>query len=129
MKKLVSISAIAAMIGLPLIAMAQTLPNMPNLPSSVPAGTAVCRPAKASEKANASMGSTQMMCRSVDVVKVNAAIKKIRSLMAKQQSAPAATTSNAATDASTQEMLQAQAQLNSEFHVPVIPGGNGGVED
>jgi len=121
MKKLISISAIAALIGLPLIAMAQTLPILPN---TVPAGTAVCRPAKAHETANASMGTTPMMCQSVDVVKVNAALKKLRAEMAKQKAAP-----SAQTDASTQEMLQAQAQLNKEFHVPVIPGGNGGIED
>jgi hypothetical protein len=77
MKKLISISAIAAMIGLPLIAIAQT---MPDLPGSVPAGTAVCRPVKAGETANASMGSTQMMCRSVDVVKVNATLTKLKSM-------------------------------------------------
>jgi hypothetical protein len=71
------------------------------------------------------MGSTQMMCRTVDVVKVNGAIKKLRSMMAQQQAAPAAHT----TDAATQQMLQAQADLNSEFHAPVIPGGNGGIED
>jgi hypothetical protein len=80
MKKLISISAIAAMVGLPLIAMAQTLPDLPN---SVPAGTAVCRPAKAGETANGSMGSAQMMCRSVDVVKVNAALTKLKPMMDK----------------------------------------------
>jgi hypothetical protein len=80
MKKLISISAIAAMTGLPMIAMAQTTPN---LPSSVPAGSAVCRPPKAGETANASIGSTQMMCRSVDVVKVNAALAKLKSMMDK----------------------------------------------
>jgi hypothetical protein len=58
---------------------------------------------------------------------IDAAVKKLRTMMAAQsKAAPAAPSS---TDASTQEMLQAEAQLTSEFHAPKIPGGNGGVED
>jgi hypothetical protein len=121
MKKLILVSAFAAAI-IPSIALAQM-----TLPTTIPAGTVVCRPAKASEKSNATMGTTQLMCRAVDVTTANASIKKIRAMMAQQKKT--APVGAATPDPSMQAMLQEQAKLNAQFHVPVILGGNGGVED
>jgi hypothetical protein len=116
MKKLISISAIAAMIGLPLIAMAQTTPK---IPTSVPTGTIVCRPAIAAEKANGSMGTILMMCRAVDVVRVNAALTRLNSYMAQRQAAAASTP-----DPDTQQMMQAATDVNAGFQPPVYPGSS-----
>ena len=91
MKRLILATAIAAAVAFPAIATAQT-----TLPQTLPAGMVVCRPVKAGETSNGTMGKTQLLCRAVDVPKANAAVKKIRALMAQQQkpaaghSAPAA---------------------------------------
>jgi hypothetical protein len=119
MKKLILVAAIAATVGLPSMAMAKTKP--PAIPLTVPAGTVVCRPVKAGETANGSMGSNQLMCRAVNVARVNAALQKIRSTMAQNQAASAATTQSAAT----QQMLQGEADLTREMKPPNIPGLTG----
>jgi len=121
MKKLILVSALAAAI-IPSIALAQM-----TLPATIPAGAVVCRPSKAGETPNATMGKTQLMCRAVDVAAANASVKKIRAMMAQQKkTAPAGA---ATPDPSMQAMLQEQAKLNAQLHAPVILGGNGGVED
>jgi hypothetical protein len=118
MKKLILVAAIAATVVLPSIAMAKTKPA---IPLTVPAGTVVCRPVKAGETANGSMGSNQLMCRAVNVARVNAALQKIRTTMAQNQAASAA----AAPSAATQQMLQGEADLTREMHPPNIPGLTG----
>jgi N-acetylglutamate synthase/N-acetylornithine aminotransferase len=68
-KKLFVTAAIAAAIALPSIATAAD--------DSAMMATMVCRPPTTSEKANAMMGSTGLVCRKLDMVKVHAAMDKM----------------------------------------------------
>lgn len=117
MKQLILASVIAAVTAFPAIATAQT-----SLPQTIPAGTVVCRPMKAGETSNAAMGKTELLCRAVDVPKANAAITKIRALIAQQK--PAAAPAPPATQNQyMQQMLQSQADLNKLMQPPFTAGG------
>lgn len=119
MKHLVLATAIAAAVAFPAIATAQT-----TLPQTLPAGMVVCRPLKAGETSNATMGTTQLLCRAVDVPKANAAVKKIRALMAEQQKPAAAHPAPAAASTNyQQQMLQQQAILNKQLQPAFTAGG------
>ncbi len=119
MRYLMLAAAIAAGAAIPAIASAQTI-----LPETLPAGMVVCRPAQAGETPNASMGATHLLCRAVDVPKANAAVKKIRALMAQQQK-PAAghSASNAGSNVGMQQMLEQQAILNKQMQPAFTAGG------
>jgi hypothetical protein len=117
MKHLVLATAIAAAVAFPAIAIAQTV-----LPQTLPAGMVVCRPMKAGETPNATMGKTELLCRAVDVPKANAAVKKIRALMAQQK--PAGGSAHAASSTNyQQQMLQQQAELNKQLQPAFTAGG------
>jgi hypothetical protein len=83
MKKLILTATIAAGLGLPSIALAQTAPL---------AGSIVCRPAQANETANATIQNTQVLCRPVDMA-------RIRSAMTAAMTDLTATTATPTTDA------------------------------
>ena len=107
MNKLILTAAIVASIGAPAIAIAQSMP-------APPAGAVVCRPAKSGETPNATMGSSNLICRKVDVAKVMAAEKKLMSMMKPNMTADEMKQMHAATMA-----------MNSELMLPEIPGTNG----
>jgi hypothetical protein len=106
MKKFILAAAAVAAIALPAIASAQsTAPD-------------VCRAAKAGETSNATMGSTQLVCRPVDMAKVMAAEKTLMSMM------PAKMTAGQMT-----KMHAAQSAMSHELMLPMIPGTNGNTSD
>jgi hypothetical protein len=111
MNKLILTGLIIASIGLPAIAQAQTLP-------AVPAGAVVCRPVKSGETPNATMGTTSLLCRKVNVAKVMAAEKKLMSMMKPNM-----------TSAETKQMKAASSSMNNELMLPQIPGTNGDTEE
>lgn len=79
MKNFVLSAAIVALIGLPSIVIAQTAPRTT---IAVPdPGTLVCHPVKAGETANATMGTNQLRCRPVNMTRVTAAVRTIRTVM------------------------------------------------
>jgi len=106
MKRFVLAAAAVAAIALPSFASAQT---------SAPE---ICRAAKAGETANATMGSTQLVCRAVDMAKVMAAEKTLMSMMATNM-----------TPAQMKKMHAAQAAMSDELMLPPIPGTNGNPEN
>lgn len=102
MKRLVLTAAALAAIALPSLAGAQTTaPQM-------------CRAAKAGETANATMGSTQLVCHAVDTAKVMAAEKTLMSMMAPNMTAD-----------QMKKMHAAQMTMSTELMLPMIPGTNG----
>ena len=80
MKRLILTAAIAAAMGLPVMAIAQT--------ASV-TGSIVCRPVKSNETPNATIQNTQVLCRAVDAVKVRKAMATVMAGMTAQQKAKA----------------------------------------
>jgi hypothetical protein len=107
MNKFVLAGLLAASIGLPAIAIAQTLP-------AVPAGSVVCRPVKAGEKPNAMMGTAGLHCKMVNVAKVMAAEKTLMSMMKTKMTAT-----------EMKHMNDANAIMSEELMLPQIPGTNG----
>lgn len=101
MKRLVLTAAIAAAVGLPALALAQTAP-----------APMICMAAKAGETANAMMGSSQMVCHPVDVAKVQAATKTLTSMMDTKMM----------TSDQMSHMKAAEASINEILHFPAIPG-------
>lgn len=69
MKKLFVAAAIAAACTLPSMAMAADDPAM--------MATMVCRAPAASEKPNAMMGKSELVCRKIDMAKIHAAMAKM----------------------------------------------------
>jgi outer membrane lipoprotein SlyB len=106
MKKLILTAAAVAAIILPSIASAQS------------AAPDVCRAAKAGETSNATMGSTQLVCRPVDMAKVMAAEKTLMSMMSTKMAA-----------GQMKKMHAAQATMSNELMLPIIPGTNGNPSD
>jgi len=102
MKRFVLTVAVLAAIALPSFASAQT---------SAPE---ICRAAKAGETANATMGSSQLVCHPVDMSKVMAAEKTLMSMMATNM-----------TSAQMKKMHAAQMTMSNELMLPMIPGTNG----
>jgi len=80
MKRLILTAAIAAAMGLPVMAIAQT--------ASV-TGSIVCRPVKANETPNATIQNFQVLCRAVDAAKVRKAMATVMAGMTAQQKAKA----------------------------------------
>ena len=80
MKRIILTAAIAAVMGLPVMAIAQT--------ASV-TGSIVCRPVKANETPNATIHNTQVLCRAVDAAKVRKAMATVTAGMTAQQKAKA----------------------------------------
>jgi hypothetical protein len=106
MKKLLVMSAIGASILVPAIASAQTAPT----------GNAwVCRAATASEKPNATLGSTGLTCRAIDTAKMNAAWTKMRSAMGKMN----------ASDPAMSDVKSAMTDMESLLMPVIERGGNG----
>jgi hypothetical protein len=116
-KKVILTAAMAAAVVLPSFAAAQTAGGaMPPPPTAASLkGLAVCIPPRTGETANATMGTTALYCRPVNVTKLLAARSALQSAMAMH--AMAADQSAA--------LAKAGANLNGEFHVNVIPGTNG----
>jgi hypothetical protein len=77
MKKVLFAAAIAAVVMLPSVAQAQG--------TAAVAGPVVCRAPKTGETSNATMGSTALICRPLDMDKVNAAMTKMHAAMQKMQ--------------------------------------------
>jgi hypothetical protein len=107
MNKLILAGVMAVSIGLPAIAIAQTLPV-------VPAGSVVCRPVKAGEAPNAMMGTAGLHCKKINVAKVMAAEKTLMGMMKPKMTA-----------VEMQHMKAASASMNDELMLPSIPGTNG----
>jgi hypothetical protein len=80
MKRFILTAAIAAAIGLPVMAIAQT--------TSV-TGSIVCRPVKVNETPNATIQNTHVLCRAVDATKVRTAMAAVMAGMTAQQKAKA----------------------------------------
>jgi len=78
MKKLILTATIAAGLGLPSIALAQTAPL---------AGSIVCRPAQANETANATIQNTQVLCRPVDMARIRSAMTAAMTDLTPEQAA------------------------------------------
>jgi len=78
MKKLILTATIAAGLGLPSIALAQTAPL---------AGSIVCRPAQANETANAMIQNTQVLCRPVDMARIRSAMTAAMTDLTPEQAA------------------------------------------
>jgi hypothetical protein len=107
MKRLILTAAVIAAIALPSFASAQT-----SAPDS-------CRAAKAGDTANATMGSTQLVCHPVNMAKVMAAEKTLMSMMPSNMSA-----------GQMKKMHAAQMTMSNELMLPdtysqFIPGTNG----
>jgi hypothetical protein len=102
MKRLVITAVALAAIAMPSFASAQTT------------GPDICRAAKSGETANATMGSTQLVCRPVNMAKVMAAEKTLMGMMATNM-----------TPAQMKKMHAAQAAMSDELMLPAIPGTNG----
>lgn len=103
MNRLILTAAVVAAIAAPSTAFAQT---------STDPGAMVCRTAKASETSNATMGTTKLACRPIDVAKVRAAQKSMMGMMPKTL-----------TDAQMKEMKADQDTFDLEFQLPTILGG------
>jgi len=103
-KRLILTAAIAFAIGLPSIAVAQT------------SGPMVCRAAKSGETANATMGTSQLVCHPVDMAKVQAAEKTLMSMMMPKSSM---------TSGQMSHMKSAELTINQELGIPMIPGASG----
>jgi hypothetical protein len=99
-KKLILAAAAIAAIGLPSIAVAQTMPG---------SGSMICRAPKTGETGNAIMGGNQMMCRPMNMKRVNAAMK----VMMDQKGG----------NDHMKRMQDAQNDLYDEFGLPAVPGG------
>ena len=80
MKRIILTAAIAAIVGLPVMATAQTAPVT---------GSIVCRPVKANETPNATVQNTHVLCRAVDGAKVRKAMATVMAGMTAQQKAKA----------------------------------------
>jgi hypothetical protein len=102
MKRFVLTAAVLAAIALPSFANAQS------------ADPQICRAAKAGETANATMGSTQLVCHAVDTAKVMAAQRTLMSMMAPNMTADQMKKAHAA-----------QMTMSTELMLPMIPGTNG----
>lgn len=76
-------AALVAALCLPVAAVAQQLPGSSsaaitnNAATAAMMATMVCRPIQGSEKSNAMMGTTAMMCRKVDMDKMHADMSKM----------------------------------------------------
>jgi hypothetical protein len=103
MNKLIITAAIAATIGLPSIAIAQ----------SAPAGTTVvCRPATSSETPNATIQNGRFLCRPLDMAKIRTAMSSVMTDLTPAQKAKM--------DSAMQVLQDELMQLN-----PKNPGYNG----
>jgi hypothetical protein len=78
--RLILAAALATTIGLPVIASADTM--------APGAGPVVCHAVKSGETANATMGTTQLACTTVDMAKVHSAMDTMHTVMMKQQATP-----------------------------------------
>jgi hypothetical protein len=103
-KKAILAAAAVAAIGLPSIASAQTT-------TTVTPGSIICHAAKTGETSNASMQSTQLVCRPLNVDRVRAAMKV---MMAQKMPAD-----------QMKQMQSAASTINDELGIPAIPGGAG----
>jgi len=113
LKKLIFAAIIAAAVTLPSIANAQAAAPRKELRMPAP-GTVVCRPIKASETANATMGTVQLKCRNVNTSRIRDAITAIKTTMG-----------GGAAPMTPAQMQSLQTQINSlneELEAP-IPGG------
>ena len=116
MKKAILTAAIAAAIAIPSFAAAQSGGAMPAAPTAESLkGLTVCIPPRTGETANATMGSTALYCRPVNVARLLSARAALQNAMSMH--AMAADQSAA--------MAKAAASVNNELKVPVIPGSNG----
>jgi hypothetical protein len=96
-----------------------TVPSMAAAQSAPAAGPILCNAVKAGQMGNATMGATQLSCHPMDTAKVRTAMKTVETVM--HQLHPS--------DAQEAEMHAAMTQLSGTLNLPVIPGGNGGIED
>jgi hypothetical protein len=101
--KFILTAAVAAAIGMPAVAGAQTA-----------AAPYVCHAPSASETSNATMGSTKLYCKAVDMAQVMKAEKSLMSMMPKTM-----------TDAQSKQMKADQDTISTAFMLPKIPGGGG----
>lgn len=101
MKHLVLSAALVAAVAVPSIASAQTMAPAPQ----------ICRAAKSGETANATMGSTQLVCHAVNVARVMAAEKTLMGMMQTKMTAD-----------QMKKMHAAQMTMSTELMLPVIPG-------
>jgi hypothetical protein len=81
MKGILFAAALAAMAAVPSVASAAD-----TMMSSTATAPYVCREAKSGDTSNATMGSTGLVCRKVDMAKVQAAMDKMHAAMTKMQS-------------------------------------------
>lgn len=83
-------------------------------PAAPAAGPVVCRAAATGETPNATMGTKQMYCRTIDMRRIRAAVQQIRQSEG---------TMNPTEKTQTEQSLAA---FNEEFALPQIPGNFGG---
>jgi hypothetical protein len=102
MHKLIFLTAIAAAIGLPSIATAQTSPTT---------GSIICRPVAAGETANASIQNNQFLCKPVNMDRIHKAMTDAMTGLSPDQQAKLQ-----------QAMSVLQYELQIESH---YPGYNG----
>lgn len=106
MTKFILSAALATVVGLPAIAIAQTAPIT---------GSIVCRPVKAGETANATIQSTQLLCHPLNLDKIRDAMNAAQSNLNAEQKA---------------KMQAAMAVLRDELLLePRYPGFDGNPND
>ena len=111
MKNVILSAAIVAAIGLPSIVIAQTTTRTTiHIPSPQ---TLICHPLGAGETGNATMGTTPLHCRPVNMARITAAVRQIRTAMRPQATSVQAPVENALTS------------ITTELQMPAIPGSNG----
>ncbi|MGA2396087.1 MAG: hypothetical protein ABSH03_22350 [Candidatus Lustribacter sp.] len=109
MKQFVLTAAVIAALASPSFANAQMVAA-----SHMAGAPEICRAAKAGETANATMGSSQLICHPVNVARVMAAEKTLMSMMAPNMTADQMKKAHAA-----------QMTMSTELMLPMIPGTNG----
>jgi hypothetical protein len=109
MKNFLVAAAVAASLATPSLAMAQTAPTAP-AGAAAPMATLACRPIATSEKSNASMGTTALICRKLNTAKINAAMTQMQQMSTKMSGAD-----------KTQHDANMSTIIN-EFHFPQYPG-------
>jgi hypothetical protein len=115
-KKVILTAAIAAAIVLPSFAIAQTGGAMPPPPTAESLkGLTICIPPRTGETSNATMGSTALYCRPVNVPRLLQARNALASAMAMHQMQADQSAA----------MAKAASSVNNTLQVPVIPGSNG----
>ena len=103
MKRYLTVLAVAVAVAAPTLALAAAA-------AAPPMATVVCRAPLAGEKANDMMGTTALVCRHLNVAKVQSAMTKIHGMMSGMK------------DAEKTGMSDAMSTLGKQFTLPMYPG-------